>query len=224
MSLNLLVQNFKDNSNSDTELLVAIHNWVREEIKFGFTADFESVCPKKTLENGVGHCNAQADLLCHLFTLAGFDARLAFVYINKEILRYSIPKLVYFFLPKKLFHAVTQVKLEGNWVSIDSYIFTKSQFSSQLNRLKQHRENFCFGLHHRSECRWDGKTDCFSQAQSADIDEFCKVYESLAQAIKSQSNTNRILGVHFSTLLKPLAAKNGIGRRAFQSYINQYLN
>ena len=224
MPLEELVRNFKKNSSSETELLVVLHNWVRDHIKFGFTADFETVSPGDTVKNGMGHCNAQADLLCHLLTLAGFESRLAFVYIDKEILRYAIPSLIYYILPYKLFHAVTQVNLEGKWVSIDSYILTKNQFSNQMNKLVQKKKKHGFGLHINSECVWDGRNDCFSLAKNGDIDQFCQVYDNLAQAIKSSSNTNRVLGVHFNTLLKPIATISRTGGSVFKRYINYYLH
>lgn len=223
MSLEVLVQNFKANSNSENELLILLHDWIREQIKFGFTADFEAVSPEDTVKNGMGHCNAQADLLRHLLTLAGFESRLAFVYINKEILRYAIPNLIYYILPLKLFHAVTQVHLEGKWISIDSYILSKHQFSNQKNKLVQKNKMHGFGLHSKSECVWDGRNDCFSQAQNDDFNQFCQVYDNLAQAIQNRSNTNRVLGIHFNTLLKPIATSR-LGRKVFKQYINHYLH
>ncbi|VEB44759.1 Transglutaminase-like superfamily [Chromobacterium violaceum] len=120
----------------DREFCVALHDYVRDRVRFGFTAGFERVTPEQTLALGRGHCNAQADLLCALLRGAGFEASLRFVALDKRILRHAVPAPVLFCLPSRLFHAVTQLKLGGLRCNIDSYIFDRSGFRQQRARLQ----------------------------------------------------------------------------------------
>lgn len=219
MSPESIINGLTKQSNNETELLVSIHDWVREHIKFGFTVDFETVTPNKTLQHKVGHCNAQADLFRYLLMTAGFEARLSFVFINKSILKNAIPKGVYYVLPKKLFHAVTQIKVSGEWISTDSYIFTREQFHSQQSKLINSGFREGYGIHENSTYEWDGQSNAFSQAD-ASLPLFDNVFLSLKEANESKNNNNKFFGIHFNQFLKPISL---VGSQYFKKYINQYL-
>ena len=167
MSPESIIDELKKQSYSESELLIGIHNYVRDNIKFGFTVDFENVTPEKTLQHKMGHCNAQADLFRYLLKCAEFESRLSFVFINKSILKNAIPTVIYLLLPEKLFHAVTQIKVSEEWLSTDSYIFTKDQFYTQKNKLIESSMSEGFGIHQNSVCEWDGEADAFSQANES---------------------------------------------------------
>lgn len=223
MSVNALVNEFKKKSKSDIDLLITIHNWVRDNIQFGFTASFETVLPEDTLKNGIGHCNAQADLMRHMLTISGFEARLAFVYIDKAILKYAIPQLIHYLLPRKLFHAVTQVNIADKWISFDSYIFTQKQFSHQMTKLLATERQDGFGLYRTAQCEWNGDINCFSQAKENDFNILLEVYDNLEQAINSKSNTNKLFGINFNLLLKPLTFLHHTRSDIFSRYANSCL-
>lgn len=215
-----IINGLTTQANNESELLISIHDWVRDNVEFGFTVDFESVTPNKTVQHKMGHCNAQADLFRYLLVLAGFDARLSFVFINKSILKQAIPREVYFFLPNKLFHAVTQVKVSDEWVSTDSYIFTKEQFQLQQNKLIKSGASEGFGIHQKSVFEWDGKTNAFSQADDS-LPFYDNIFADLTEANASKNNNNKLFGIHFNHLLKPISLS---GNQYFKKYINQYLN
>lgn len=220
MTTESIIKGLTAQAKNETELLVRIHDWVRDNIEFGFTADFESTTPNKTVQQKMGHCNAQADLFRHLLVLAGFNARLSFVFINKSILKKAIPREVYFFLPSKLFHAVTQVEVSGEWVSTDSYIFTREQFRKQQNKLTESGASEGFGIHQNSVFEWNGRMNAFSQADDS-LPLYAHVFIDLKKANTSKDNNNKIFGIHFNYFLKPISL---VGNKYFKKYINQYLN
>ena len=89
MTLRDVIRQLQDTTafSSERERCVALHNFVRDEIAFGFTVGFEGVSPEQTLAARRGHCNAQADLFRALLEAVDIPARLRFVQIAKETLQ-----------------------------------------------------------------------------------------------------------------------------------------
>lgn len=205
---------------SDRECCITLHDFVRDEIRFGFTTGFENVSPEQTLQLKRGHCNAQADLFRALLVAAGIPARLRFAQLNKQILRHAVPQLVFFCLPDTLFHAVTQVKVAGVWLNTDSYIFDPATFQRQKQRLTQSALPSGFGLTLSATCEWDASQDAFSQANAIDLTNDNPVFASLGAAMKDKAGNNTLLGIHFSQWLACIPAPL---RRACETYLNSRL-
>ncbi|MFT4694309.1 MAG: hypothetical protein ACI8TE_001222 [Francisella sp.] len=210
-----IVRNICESTSTSEDAIISIHNYVRDNIEFGFTTKFESVTPEETIKNKIGHCNAQADLLVKMFRIAGYESRLRFVYISKKILKNAIPLPIYALLPKKLYHAVSEVKFK-RWISLDSYIMPKVQFDKQMNRLVASGLEVGFGLHHKSTYNCDIHNNSFSQAMQEDLYKEDIIYNTLAEAEKKSGN--KIFGVHFNSLLKPI---NILLNKPFSLYINR---
>jgi transglutaminase-like putative cysteine protease len=205
---------------SDVERCVALHDFVRDEISFGFTSGFESVSPEQTLTLGRGHCNAQADLFRTLLESADIPARLRFVKLDKQVLRYAVPWPVFMLLPSKLFHAVTEVWVNEIWVKTDSYIFQPYMFRSHKEKIERFGLTVGFGLTEESTCEWDAITDAFSQARSSDLDNDNPIYSSLQAALNEKAGNNRLLGIHFNQWLKCIPS---VFQRASERYLNSRL-
>ncbi|QND83682.1 Uncharacterized protein ChrSV_1455 [Chromobacterium vaccinii] len=204
----------------DREYCVALHDYVRDQVRFGFTTGFESVTPEQTLALGRGHCNAQADLLCALLRGAGFEAGLRFVALDKRILRHAVPAPVLFCLPPKLFHAVTQVRLGGQKLNIDSYIFDRSGFRQQRARLRAAGLERGFGLGQGAACDWNGRGDAFSQAEPGNLAPDNPRFSTLAEAVASRAGNNTLLGIHFNQWLACVPTPL---RRVSERYLNSRL-
>ena len=202
----------------ERERCVALHNFVRDEIAFGFTVGFEGVSPEQTLAARRGHCNAQADLFRALLEAVDIPARLRFVQIAKETLFGAVPPPVYFCLPTTLFHAVTQVRVAGAWSNTDSYILQPAAFARQMARLLQTGRALGFGLTRSARCEWEGTTDSFAQALASDLHEGNPVFASLADALAAKAGNNRLFGIHFNRWLACVPpALNQAGERYLNS-------
>jgi hypothetical protein len=205
---------------SDHECCVALHDFVRDEIRFGFTSRFESVTPEQTLELRRGHCNAKADLFRALLVEAGIPARLRFVQLNKRILLQAVPRPVYYCLPDTLFHAVTQVKVAKDWLNTDSYIFDPVTFQRQKQRLIQSTLPLGFGLTQNACCDWDASRDAFSQASASDLSKDDPVFSTLADTLADKASKNTLLGIHFNQWLDSIPGPLG---RTWENYLNSRL-
>ena len=63
-----------------------IHDFVRDNIKFGFTKKFDLPSTLETLKFERGHCNPKATLFKEMLQMVGIEARLHFVTIKSDIL------------------------------------------------------------------------------------------------------------------------------------------
>ncbi|OQS32395.1 transglutaminase-like domain-containing protein [Chromobacterium haemolyticum] len=206
---------------NDRDYCRALHDFVRGHVRFGFTSQFETVTPERTLALGRGHCNAQGDLLRALLTTAGIPARLRFVRLDKRILRHAVPAPVYLCLPEHLFHGLVQARLDGRWLHSDSYLFDPDGFERQYARLLASGLPRGYGLRLGADYRWNADADSFSQASADDLHDDDPVYDSLAIALQEEAGNNTLLGLHFNQWLKlappPL-------RRRGERYLNSRLH
>lgn len=76
----------KAGAQTSREKAVALFNFVRDTIKFGFTGRFDEASPVETLKSGRGHCNPQAGLFASLCNAVGVEARVHFVQISNDVL------------------------------------------------------------------------------------------------------------------------------------------
>ena len=85
---------------------LALHNFVRDNIQFGFTPYFDWATPEDTLRLRRGHCNPQTALLVALLNAAQVPAKQHFVLIPRSILKGLAPGL-----PQTLLHSYTEVNV-----------------------------------------------------------------------------------------------------------------
>ena len=187
---------------NERERCVALHDFVRDEIEFGFTDRFEAVAPEHTLQLKQGHCNAQADLLRALLETADIPARLRFVNLDKRILRHAVPAPLYYCLPATLFHAVTQVRQANSWLNTDSYIFSEAGFRRQHRRLIDSGLVLGYGLTRDGTCHWNATGDAFAQACPADLTAVDPIFPCLEAATAAGAGNNTLCGIHFNQWLQ----------------------
>jgi len=205
---------------SEQERCIAIHDFVRDKIAFGFTAGFENVTPAQTLALGRGHCNAQSDLFCALLRAAGIPASLRFVALDKCVLFGAVPLPVYCCLPARLFHAVCQVCVDGQHLHTDSYLFPLAMLHRQKQRLAESGLTVGFGLTAAASGDWDARRDSFAQATAGDLNENNPVFATLADALAAWAGNNRLFGIHFNRWLSLVPQRL---HRFAEGYLNSRL-
>lgn len=137
---------------------VNIHDFVRDEIRFGWSSRFYAMTASEVLEQGVGYCNTKATLFIALLRGAGIPSRQRFVTINSNILEPFID------LPQSYVdHSFTEVYLNGKWHSVDSYIPDPALFFAAQSKLKQEGTVMGYGVHINGVNSWSGDGDSFAQ-------------------------------------------------------------
>lgn len=211
--LKFLYQKFSPQS--DREYSIILHNFVRDNIQFGFTIQFEQAHPDITLSLKRGHCNVQAELLRTLLATVGIPARLRYVQLDKNVLRYAVPWPVFLCLPKTLFHALTQIKIADAWLNTDSYIFDPITFQRQQQRLLESGLDQGYGTTKEATNIWDGTKDAFSQARIRDLHKDNLIADKLLEG------NNKLLGIHFNKWLSLIPK---FLSRGCENFLNSHLN
>ena len=143
---------------SDREKAVRLHDFVRDEIKFGWTRKFYRMRASDVLEAKLGYCNTKATLFIAMLRAAGIPARQRFVDISSGILTGIVSTGNAY-----LDHSYTEVFLHGDWVGVDSYVLDTRLFLAAQNKLESSGRGFGFGVHKSGSYQWDGVEDSFSQ-------------------------------------------------------------
>jgi Transglutaminase-like superfamily len=163
LSIDAIVRQATDGSTSDLQIAIKLHDFVRDNIAFGFTPYFDAALPETTLRLGVGHCNPQARLMVELFRRGGLEARYQPVTITDAILRGALPAI------PLLSHIFTEVRLGGKWLRLDSYIADPALRTAAVAKLRSQSRELGYGCHVTATGDWDGKRDCFSQVATQDM-------------------------------------------------------
>ncbi len=142
---------------------IALHDYVRDNIKFGFNRYFDLSKPNHTLELSIGHCNPKGELMVALFREAGLEAHHHFVVLPKDIIKGVIPPGMRWLIPAELSHCYTEVIVDGIWCNIDSYVLDGPLLTAARSKLSEEGRPFGYGTHGQSTNHWDGRSDAFSQ-------------------------------------------------------------
>lgn len=180
---------------------IAIHNFVRDEIAFGFSSAFWNQKASQVLKEKRGFCNTKSTLFIAMLRSAGIPAKQVFVDIKSEILFGFIdPGSGY------VDHSYVEVYLNHGWIKVDSFIVDKKLHNSALKKLNQLERNIGFGTVVGATSDWDGNSDSFSQYLPERVANLSKqtygVYQDVGDFYAKNSNAinggiiNRLL-FHF---------------------------
>lgn len=137
---------------------VRLHDFVRDRVRFGFSPRFYDQKASEVLVAGVGYCNTKSLLFVALLRAAGIPARIRYVQIDAAILDGVIDPGT-----ARVDHSLSEVWLDGRWVSTDSYIVDLPLFRAAQARLRQENRVAGYGVHRDGTPGWDGRRDAFVQ-------------------------------------------------------------
>jgi hypothetical protein len=202
---------------TEREKAVALHDYVRDNIKFGFNRYFDLSKPNHTIELGIGHCNAKGELMVALFREAGLEAHHHFVVLLKDIIKGVIPLGMRWLIPAELSHCYTEVKVEGSWCKIDSYILDGPLMRAARAKLSKESRIIGYGTHAHSTNHWDGRSDAFSQFDKNIMLEDHGRVDDLQTYYRSDRYRHKVLGVQLNTFFRLLG-------KAIEVHVNSYMD
>jgi len=192
---------------TERERAIALHDYVRDNIKFGFNRYFDLSTPDNTLDLGVGHCNPKSDLMKALFREADIEAYSHFVVLPKKTVKGAVSPNRYWLIPAELSHCYTEVKVEGSWYKIDSYILDTRLFKAVRAKLSEEGLTIGYGTHIHSTIHWDGKSDAFSQFDEDMMIEDHGRVDNMETYYRSDRYRHKVFGVKLNTIFK-IVGKN----------------
>lgn len=153
-----LAKDITRSASSNRSAAIAIHDWVRDEVKFGISRGFYDTSATQVLDAGVGYCNTKVNLFNALLRTRGIATRIRLMDLSAQVLRGLFdPGTSY------VDHAITEVHLDGRWVAVDSYIVDMPLIQSARRKLDASGAKAGFGIHRDGKSDWDGRKDNFMQ-------------------------------------------------------------
>jgi hypothetical protein len=138
--------------------LESLFLFVRDHIVFEFPlsfSDWDTVRASRVIEMGTGYCNTKATVMVALCRARDIPVRVHYGMISVDIMRGVFPAFAFPFLPKSGPHSWTEVKIDGVWKSIDSYINDEALFKGSMARLERSGRTMGYSL-----SRIDGRCSC----------------------------------------------------------------
>jgi len=136
----------------------ALHRFVRDDIRYGWTPAYDREPASRTLRRGLGFSKTKAVLMVALLRASGIPARIAMTDITSDILK-GIVSLPFPWID----HALVEVWIGDRWVRTDSYIVDAPLLGAVKARLINDGQEFGYGVHRDGTGDWDGKSDSFVQ-------------------------------------------------------------
>lgn len=109
--------------------ILAIYNYVRDEILFGYNTD-DGLPASQVLADGYGQCNTKATLFMALLRCCGVPCRSHGFTIDKRLQKGAMTGLVYALAPRDVFHSCAEVYLDGVWYCLEGLILDRAYLMS----------------------------------------------------------------------------------------------
>ncbi len=204
LTINKKVAQITAGLKTEREKAIALHDYVCEKIKFGFTKHHDEAKPDYTLNCGIGHCNPKSELMVAFFREAGLEAFQHFVALPIDITFGISPpfidRLMRLSTPT-ISHSYTEVKVEEKWYNIDSYILDTPFLNSALAKLTAEDKSFGFFTRKGATNKWNGQSDSFSQFSKEQMLEDHGRVDNLEAYFGSAQYRNKMFGLlRFNTL------------------------
>lgn len=187
---------------TERENAIALHDYVRDNVKFGFNKYFDATPPDYTLSCHHGHCNPKSRLMVALFRAAGLECYQHFVVIPKSILKDAIPPSRFWMIPAELSHSYVEVKVEGKWCTIDSFIVDTPLLKGAQARLARENRPLGYGVRADSINIWDGQSNAFSQFDKSMMIEDHGRIDDLEAYFHDKRYRHVVFGMPFNTMFQ----------------------
>lgn len=142
----------------DVERAVRLHDFVRDEVLFGWAREFDRYRASEVLRDRIGFCNTKTTLLAALLRASGIPARIHCATIHRKVLDGLIrPPQQY------LDHSYVEAWLEDRWLGFDSYNLDRALHRAAVARCRAEGRVAGYGVHAHGTATWDGRSPAYSQ-------------------------------------------------------------
>ncbi len=147
---------------------IAIYEFVRDEIKFGYNYD-DNLKASEIIQDGYGQCNTKATVLMALLQMLELPVRIHGFKIDKILQKGVFTGLFYKLAPQKILHSWIEVKIEDNWINLEGFILD-SDYISALQNYFPSKQNFCgYGAAtlnlQKPQVDWNGQDHTYIQKE-----------------------------------------------------------
>lgn len=126
---------------NEKDRILAIYNFVRDEIQFGYNTD-DCITAAKILKDGYGQCNTKAILFMALLRAADVPCRIHGFLIDKIMQKGAIKGFYYKRAPKEILHSWVEIYYKGKWLNLEGFILDMKYLNELQDRFKECNESF----------------------------------------------------------------------------------
>lgn len=124
------------------ERAIALHDWVRDEIRFGWGPRFYDETPAQTQRRRIGYSVTKSAALVQAYRLEGLEARLVFGEVDAAVMRGILGPG-----PEMLDHAFVELRLAGEWIAFDSHLVDTPLREAAQAMLRAEGRHAGYGTH-----------------------------------------------------------------------------
>ena len=140
--ISTLIENRQWKNINEKEKIRQIYNFVRDEIKFGYSTD-DAIPASMVLKDGYGQCNTKGILFMALLRGVNIPCRIHGFTIDKVIQKGTLKGLLYLLSPKEIVHSWVEIFYQGKWFNLEGFILDKIYLNKLQERFSDCDFNFC---------------------------------------------------------------------------------
>jgi hypothetical protein len=137
-----LVLNKKWQALNEKDRILAIYNYIRDDIAFGYNIS-DSIKATDVLRDGYGQCNTKGTLFMALLRAVAIPCRIHGFYVDKIIQKGAITGLYYKQSPKDILHSWVEVFYNGRWFNLEGFILDVTYLNKLQEKFKECNGSFC---------------------------------------------------------------------------------
>ena len=127
---------------SEKDRILAIYNYVRDEIVFGYNAS-DNIKATDVLKDKYGQCNTKGTLFMALLRAVGIPCRIHGFYVDKIIQKGAMKGFYYRLSPNEILHSWVEIFYNGKWLNLEGFILDVKYLHKLQDKFKDCTGSFC---------------------------------------------------------------------------------
>ena len=126
----------------EKERILAIYNYVRDEIIFGYNIN-DNIKASDVLLDNYGQCNTKSTLFMALLRSVGISCRIHGFYIDKILQKGAMKSFYYALAPRDMLHTWVEIYYNGEWLNLEGFILDMKYLNKLQDKFDDCEGSFC---------------------------------------------------------------------------------
>ena len=127
---------------SDKDKILAIYNYVRDEIAFGYNVS-DNINAVRVLKDGYGQCNTKGTLFMALLRAVGVPCRIHGFYVDKIMQKGAMKGIYYSKAPQDILHSWVEIFYNDKWLNLEGFILDMKYLNKLQSKFNDCEGSFC---------------------------------------------------------------------------------